>query len=90
MSRQAVGCRCAGRQRRGEERRGERRRRQSKGFSSVGLFDGEKGVVNPTQGEREREREREREGLLEGRRPLGWRRGWEGSDVLPVSIIIGG
>lgn len=31
-----------------------------------------------------------REGLVEGRRAVGWWRGWEGSDVLPVSIIIGG
>lgn len=31
--------------------------------------------------------ERERR---EGRRAVGWWRGWEGSDVLPVSIIIGG
>lgn len=43
-----------------------------KGFSPVRGVRGREGglVVNP-------DAER-REGLLEGRRPLGWQRGWEG------------
>lgn len=77
LSRQAVGCRSAGRQRWWRRRR--RRWRNTRGPGIRG-WNGDGGGSDAER----------REGPLEGRRPLGWQRGWEGSDVLPVSIIIGG
>lgn len=67
-----------------ESRRRRRRRRGLEGVRDSGVSRAKR-VVNRMRRERERG-----EGLAEGRRPVGWWGGWEGSDVLPVSIIIGG
>lgn len=79
LSRQAVGCRSAGRQ-----RRQSKREEDTRGSRQSGVFEGEKGGWWWIPMQRE-ERVCWREGGHWGGREAG-----RVSDVLPVSIIIGG